>query len=75
VQALQIVDGLYATMTGAKPVPRRSLAADQLLARQVQTKFNEDATVFSIYGYYAIDAFARAAAKAGPALTTDSFMK
>lgn len=40
-----------------------------------KTKFNEDPTVFSIYGYNAIDAFARAATKAGPNLTTDSFIK
>jgi branched-chain amino acid transport system substrate-binding protein len=31
--------------------------------------------VFSVYGYNAIDAFIRAAQKAGPNLTTDSFIK
>ena len=30
---------------------------------------------FSVYGYLAIDAFIRAATKAGPNLSTDSFIK
>jgi branched-chain amino acid transport system substrate-binding protein len=44
-------------------------------ATKYKTKFNEDPTVFSVYGYNAIDAFIRAAQKAGPGLTTDSFIK
>jgi branched-chain amino acid transport system substrate-binding protein len=31
--------------------------------------------VFSVYGYLAIDSFLRAAQKAGPNLSTDSFIK
>ena len=31
--------------------------------------------MFSVYGYSAIDAFAAAATKAGPNLSTDSFIK
>ena len=31
--------------------------------------------MFSVYGYIIIDMFARAATKAGPNLTTDSFIK
>jgi branched-chain amino acid transport system substrate-binding protein len=31
--------------------------------------------VFSVYGYMAIDAFIQAAQKAGPNLSTDSFIK
>ena len=36
---------------------------------------NEDPTVFSAYGYTIIDSFIKAAQKAGPNLTTDSFVK
>ena len=39
------------------------------------TKYNEDPGVVSIYGYQIIDTFIRAAQKAGPTLTTDSFIK
>ena len=44
-------------------------------ATKYKTKFNEDPTVFSVYGYLVIDSFARAATKAGPNLSTDSFIK
>jgi len=44
-------------------------------ASKYKTKFSEDPTVFSVYGYSAIDAFAVAAAKAGANLSTDSFIK
>jgi branched-chain amino acid transport system substrate-binding protein len=44
-------------------------------ANKYKTKFNEDPTVFSAYGYIIVDAFARAATKAGASLTTDTFIK
>jgi len=44
-------------------------------ANKYKTKFNEDPTVFSVYGYLAVDSFLRAAQKAGPNLSTDSFIK
>ncbi|MEO7335932.1 MAG: ABC transporter substrate-binding protein, partial [Caldimonas sp.] len=44
-------------------------------ANKYKTKFSEDPTVFSVYGYNAIDAFAVAAKKAGAALSTDTFVK
>jgi branched-chain amino acid transport system substrate-binding protein len=44
-------------------------------ANKYKTKFNEDPTVFSIYGYNAVDAFLRGAQKAGKNLTTDAFVK
>jgi branched-chain amino acid transport system substrate-binding protein len=37
--------------------------------------FNEDPTVFSVYGYNIINAFALAASKAGKNLSTDTFIK
>ena len=36
-------------------------------ANKYKTKFNEDPTVFSVYGYAIIDRFIKAAQKAGPA--------
>ena len=44
-------------------------------ANKYKTKFNEDPTVFSAYGYNIIDALAAAAGKAGNNLTTESFIK
>lgn len=69
------MDGLYATMTVQNPYLDATSKQISFWATKYKTRFNEDPTVFSIYGYNAIDAFARAAAKAGPNLTTDSFIK
>jgi branched-chain amino acid transport system substrate-binding protein len=44
-------------------------------ANKYKTKFNEDPAVFSVYGYIVIDTLIRAAEKAGPNLSTDSFIK
>ena len=69
------MDGLYATMTVANPYLDDASKAVSFWANKYKTKFNEDPTVFSVYGYGAIDAFAAAAAKAGAGLNTDSFIK
>jgi len=69
------MDGLYATMTVQNPYLDEASKPISFWANKYKTKFNEDPTVFSIYGYNAIDAFARAAAKAGPNLSTDTFIK
>ncbi|HWH80670.1 MAG TPA: ABC transporter substrate-binding protein [Burkholderiaceae bacterium] len=69
------MDGLYATMTVANPYLDDASKQISFWAAKYKTKFNEDPTVFSVYGYNAIDAFAVAAAKAGPGLSTDTFIK
>ena len=69
------MDGLYATMTVQQPYLDESSQPIRFWANKYKTKFNEDPTVFSVYGYLAVDAFIRAATKAGPNLTTDSFIK
>ena len=69
------MDGLYATMTVANPYTDDQSQQVAFWANKYKTKFNEDPTVFSVYGYNIIDSFAAAAAKAGPNLTTDSFIK
>jgi len=69
------MDGLYATMTVQNPYLDDASQQLSFWAKKYKTKFNEDPAVFSVYGYLAIDAFAQAAAKAGPNLTTDTFIK
>jgi branched-chain amino acid transport system substrate-binding protein len=69
------MDGLYATMTVQNPYLDDASQQVSFWANKYKTKFNEDPTVFSVYGYNAIDSFVRAATKAGTALTTDSFVK
>jgi branched-chain amino acid transport system substrate-binding protein len=69
------MDGLYATMTVQNPYLDDASKNVSFWANKYKTKFNEDPTVFSVYGYNAIDTFLRASQKAGPNLTTDSFIK
>jgi branched-chain amino acid transport system substrate-binding protein len=69
------VNGLYATMTAQHPYLDDASPALRFWANKYMTKFNEEPTVFSTYGYNAVDAFVQAAAKAGPGLSTESFVK
>ncbi|MBI3156278.1 MAG: ABC transporter substrate-binding protein [Burkholderiales bacterium] len=69
------MDGLYATMTVQHPYLDDASQPIRFWANKYKTKFNEDPTVFSVYGYLAIENFIRAASKAGASLTTDSFIK
>ena len=69
------MDGLYAAMTVQHPYLDESSQPLRFWANKYKTKFNEDPTVFSVYGYAAIDTFIRGAQKAGANLSVDSFMK
>ena len=69
------MDGLYATMTVKNPYLDDASKDVSFWANKYKTKFSEDPTVFSVYGYTAIDSFAKAAQKAGANLSTDSFIK
>lgn len=69
------MDGLYATMTVQHPYLDESSQPIRFWANKYKTRFNEDPTVFSVYGYIILDQFIKAAQKAGPNLTTDSFVK
>jgi len=69
------MNGLYAAMTVQHPYLDSASQPLRFWANKYQTKFTEEPTVFSVYGYGAIDAFIRAATKAGPNLTTESFIK
>ena len=69
------MDGLYATMTAQHPYLDEASQPLRFWANKYKTKFSEDPTVFSVYGYLIIDMFSRAAQKAGASLSTDSFIK
>ena len=69
------MNGFYATGTVQNPYLDDASQPIRFWANKYKTKFNEDPTVFSIFGYTIIDTFAKAAGKAGANLTTDSFIK
>ena len=69
------MDGLYATMTAQHPYLDEASQPLRFWANKYKTKFSEDPTVFSVYGYLIVDQFARAAQKAGANLSTESFIK
>jgi branched-chain amino acid transport system substrate-binding protein len=69
------MNGLFATMTVQNPylddVSNPQLRA---WANKYKARFNSDPSIFSAYGYIAIENFARGLQKVGPGLTTDSFI-
>ena len=69
------MDGLYAAHTSQTPYTDDASQPIRHWATKFKTKFNEDPNVSGVYGYSAIDAFARAAEKAGPNLSAESFIK
>jgi branched-chain amino acid transport system substrate-binding protein len=69
------MNGMYATMTVQHPYLDEASQPIRFWANKYKTKFNEDPTVFSVYGYDIVDSIIRAATKAGPNLTTESFIK
>ncbi|MCX7249455.1 MAG: ABC transporter substrate-binding protein [Burkholderiales bacterium] len=69
------MDGMYATMSVQNPYLDEVSQPIRFWANKYKTRFNEDPTVFSVYGYTVIDLFIQAAQKAGPNLSTDSFIK
>ena len=71
----QAMDGLYAPMTMQTPYLDDASQPLRFWATKYQTKYNEEPTVFAIYGYQAIEVFITAAQKAGPNLSSESFVK
>jgi branched-chain amino acid transport system substrate-binding protein len=69
------MDGLYATMTVQNPYLDEASQPIRFWANKYKTKFNEEPAVFSAYGYIMMDIMIQAAQKAGPQLTTESFVK
>jgi branched-chain amino acid transport system substrate-binding protein len=68
-------EGMYATMTVPHPYLDEASKPIAAWAGKYKAKFTDDPTVLSVYGYVIVDAFIRGAQKAGPNLTTDSFIK
>jgi len=71
----KLADGLFATMTSAHPYLDAAEQPVRFWATKYKTKYNEDPSVMSVYGWGAMDAFLKVAFKVGPNLTTDSFVK
>ncbi|WP_066267129.1 ABC transporter substrate-binding protein [Hydrogenophaga palleronii] len=69
------MNGFYAAMTVQNPYTDEASQPIRFWANKYKTKFNDDPTVFSVYGYSAIDAFLRAAGKTGGNLNTETFIK
>nr|WP_315495511.1 ABC transporter substrate-binding protein [uncultured Rhodoferax sp.] len=69
------MNGVYATMTVQNPYTDEQSPAIRFWANKYKTKFNEDPTVFSVYGYSIVNIFASVANKAGKNLSTDGFIK
>ena len=69
------MDGLYSSMTAQNPYLDDNSQPIRFWANKFKTKFNDDPSVFAVYGYLIVDTFAKAAEKAGQNLTTDNFAK
>ncbi|HUR88986.1 MAG TPA: ABC transporter substrate-binding protein [Ramlibacter sp.] len=69
------MDGFYSTMVAQLPYTDETSQPIRFWANKYKTKFGEDPAMFSVYGYEIVDAFIAGARKAGPTLTTDSFVK
>ncbi|MDM7950817.1 ABC transporter substrate-binding protein [Hydrogenophaga sp.] len=69
------MNGFYSTMATQHPYADDPSQNIRFWANKYQTKFSEEPTVFSVYGYQLVDAFLKAAGKAGNNLTTESFIK
>jgi branched-chain amino acid transport system substrate-binding protein len=69
------MDGLYAMHTAEQPYPDSTDNKIRFWSAKYRTRFNEEPTVFSAYGYSIIDTFAVAARNAGANLNVDSFIK
>jgi branched-chain amino acid transport system substrate-binding protein len=68
-------NGYYATMTVQTPYLDEAAQPIRFWANKYKTRFGEDPSVFSVYGYQAVDLFIKGAQKAGRQLSTDSFVR
>lgn len=67
------VEGLYATMLVEEPYLDARNQPLREWAGRYKAKFADDPTVFSGYGYFILDSFARPAQAAGPSISNESF--
>ena len=68
------VEGVYGIHAMGHPYLDHTSEAVRGWATKYKTKFSEDPTVFSTYGYFIMDVFAKAVEKAGANLSTDTFI-
>ena len=68
------MNGFYSTNTVNNPYMDDASRNVREWANRYKEKYKEDPAVFSVYGYQVIDLFIQVADKAGPKLTTDSFV-
>ena len=68
------MNGFYSTNTVNNPYMDDASKNVREWALKYKDKYKEDPAVFSVYGYQVIDLFVRMADKAGPNLTTDTFI-
>lgn len=68
------MNGFYSTNTVNNPYMDDASRYVRDWAGKYKQKYNEDPAVFSVYGWQVIDLFIQIAEKAGPKLTTDSFI-
>jgi branched-chain amino acid transport system substrate-binding protein len=71
----KIVEGLYATMTAQIPYVDSGTPAARLWANKYKTRFNEDPSNMSVFGYNTINIFAKAMRDAGDRPTTSKFIR
>jgi branched-chain amino acid transport system substrate-binding protein len=69
------MNGLYAAMGAQHPYLDEASQPLRFWANKYKTKFNDDPSVLSVYGYLGADLFIKALEKAGPNLTTDTWVK
>lgn len=68
------MNGFYSTNTVNNPYMDDASRNVREWANRYKEKYKEDPAVFSVYGYQVIDLFIQVADKAGPKLTTDTFI-
>ncbi len=68
------VEGLYAVHAFNTPYADDASKPMRDFYAAYKAKYNEGPQQISMYSYYVMDVFAKAAAKAGPNLTTDAFL-
>jgi branched-chain amino acid transport system substrate-binding protein len=71
----KLAEGLFATMTAQHPYLDAAEQPIRFWANKYKTKFNDDPTVFSVYGWGVMEQFLKVAFRVGPQLTTESFVK
>jgi branched-chain amino acid transport system substrate-binding protein len=69
------VEGLYVAHGAQQPYLDDPSPAIRFWANNYKTKFDEDPNVSAVSGYIVMDVFIRGIQKAGPHLTTESFIK